>query len=155
MNKFSLILLACFIKIFALNWNDTVYFDRGMVVSGDFQIELSQDGLNFQLLAFYTDSTSGPKLPKLAEDNRWPWFTISNEKEVRDSLGIKQQYDEEDSCYCLEFKATIKLSKYHYIFKRSDVVNSAEISKIIKYEKPQKKKCTYFFEWLNRKHKSQ
>jgi hypothetical protein len=62
--------------------------------------------------SFWVDSSDMMKIPRNSDDQRWPWFEITNAEQIRKGIQAKAP---KINLECVSIEAQIKIQDYNYI----------------------------------------
>jgi hypothetical protein len=120
------------------------YYEGSVVVSGFYheQVGVGEIGVNFEkgLICFSVKGPTEILIPR-NQDSRSPWFCFSNTEKARAELKVSGQAPE-GTCFIFG-KATVQISKYVVDKTESEVHDTANLDRVISFEKPVfRKECS-------------
>jgi hypothetical protein len=120
------------------------YYEGNVVVSGYYheQVGVGEIGMNFEkgLICFNVKGPTEKLIPR-EQDSRSPWFCFSNTEKARAELKVSGQAPE-GTCFIFG-KATVQISKYVVDKTESEVHDTANLDRVISFEKPVfRKECS-------------
>lgn len=94
--------------------------------------------------SFWVDSSDMMKIPRNADDQRWPWFEISNAEEIRKKVEKKAS---KSNLECAAIEADIEIKEYNYAgVQRTEAADAAAI-KLKRLGKIESGKCDPDLQW--------